>query len=273
MSKEWDWIIAEASNSFLRAIWRDLGADRRNRKSLLDNYNITQQFYSSSAGQLSYLSSDNFDNSKDIIVLIHGTPGSALSWSPYLKDPDHKNYISIDRPGYGPIKETPNLKRDVNTLTNFINDISNNRNIYLVGHSMGGGIASRLAVENSKCVKGLILIGSSLDPDLEKIFTIQKLAEKAPLKWLLSRSVYNSNHELLQYKNFLNELKADLHKVNCPVTIIHTKDDGLVPYKNVEYIKSHFSKAQTLNIIDFDHGGHFINRTKPEILKKAINEL
>ena len=110
----------------------------------------------------------------------------------------------------------PDVTRaDIKTLNNFINELSKNRKVLLVGHSMGGGIATRCAIDNQKSLKGLILVGSSLDPELEKILPIQRIAEKPPLKWLLSRSVYNSNHELLQYREFLENLKTDLTRYNA----------------------------------------------------------
>lgn len=131
-------------------------------------------------------------------------------------------------------------------------------------------MAAKLAADHPEKVKALVLIGASLDPDLEQIKPIQYTARKAPLKFFLNRSARNSNEELIKYPEFLERLLPELEKIKCPVLAVHARDDGLVPFKNVSFMEREFKGVHIFNKLLFEHGGHDLHRCKD---REILNEI
>jgi len=101
---------------------------------------------------------------KDVIVLIHGFNGSLFNFEPmvsYLKD--NFRILSLDLPAHG---LTGAIKSNFYSYEGFeklITDILKVKSIekfYLVGHSMGGVISWKYALNNLERISGLIIIGS-----------------------------------------------------------------------------------------------------------------
>lgn len=98
------------------------------------------------------------------LVLLHGNGESALDWSWTLPDlaSQHRVYAP-DFPGAGESSK-PNRTYSVDFLTQFAIDFVNTLNIdrfVLVGNSLGGLVALRLALSHPERVVALILVDSS----------------------------------------------------------------------------------------------------------------
>ena len=273
-SEHWDWSAGQALKIFLSATWSDLFGDDWARQKLLGLLWVTQKKFQLQGRELTCLCGQKTPSLPPVIFL-HGTPGSALDWRWFLKKAaDRFAVYALDRPGFGPVDHmSPELERNRAILHEILSiATADGEKAIIVGHSLGGGVAARLATDCPDLVKGLVLVGSSLDPALERILPIQRAAAKAPLSWILSPSVRNSNAELLQYIDFLNVLKPLLPDIKCPVAVVHSRDDRLVPFENVDFIEQNFSGA-TVNVTALESGGHFLNRTKPKIIKEEIERL
>ncbi len=101
---------------------------------------------------------------KEVIVLIHGFNGSLFNFEPmvsYLKN--NFRILSLDLPAHG---LTGAIKSNLYSYDGFeklITDILKVKRIekfYLVGHSMGGVISWKYALNNLERISGLIIIGS-----------------------------------------------------------------------------------------------------------------
>ena len=102
------------------------------------------------------------------VVLLHGFGGSSYSWRKLIPQlsKDHK-VIAIDLKGFGafpkPRDKAYSIYDQASLVTEFIrkNDL---RDLVVVGHSFGGGVALLVAINdvkgNEKRVAALILIGS-----------------------------------------------------------------------------------------------------------------
>ena len=104
---------------------------------------------------------------KKVILFIHGLGSAADRW---MKIPDQLSSefhcIAIDLPGFGESDKPENLDYTIDQFRNFIisflNKISiHNEKIILIGHSLGGYIASEVAINYKKNVQKLVLIDSS----------------------------------------------------------------------------------------------------------------
>lgn len=92
------------------------------------------------------------------VVLLHGQPGSAADWDPVLPHLAGLEVLAITRPGYD---GTPAGGFGVNAAAVLrLLDGKGIERAVLVGHSWGGGVALRLAVDAPHRVAALALLGS-----------------------------------------------------------------------------------------------------------------
>ncbi|MCB1839732.1 MAG: alpha/beta hydrolase [Alphaproteobacteria bacterium] len=254
------WSLKEASQAYFRALLSDWGIETLLRNHL-QSRGIQCKTIGSSHKKTTCLCSG--DLTAQPVLFLHGTPGSALSWWPYLKNPKPFYVMALDRPGFSPVnRNIPDPEKDIEILKTALEEAAQAQPVIIVGHSMGGGLAVRLAIDAPEKVKAVILIGASLDPDLEEIKPVQLAAQKAPLKFFLNRSARNSNEELIRYPSFLKTLKPRLRELKCPVLIVHAKKDGLVPFGNVAFMQTNFTGAGNIETIIEENGDHGIHVRK-----------
>ncbi len=211
------------------------------------------------------------------VVFVHGSPATGLRWQQYLSERVYTEFRlwSVDRPGFG-CSDDPDLNDDIEQQADHIVEALRSQcegAFIVVGHSLGGAVASAMALRHPDVVKGLILVAASLDPDLEQLKKIQFLIERSPWRAVLPRPWWNSNHELLRLPAALLRLSEEWSKVTVPVSIIHSEDDGLVPVENVEFIQKQFSLAQNISTDIAQAHGHFLPWKEPGRIFKAIETM
>lgn len=268
-----NWSLLEAARIFFETIYNDLRGEAVMRQKFFGVPPLTQKSFEAAGRTVTWLEAAQAKNLPPVIFL-HGTPGSALDWAWFLKNAAKKYTLAaVDRPGFGPKdRKAPSLQNDMDALAAVLAHYADGgQKPVIVGHSLGGGLAARLAADYPDKVGGLVLVGASLDPELERILPVQRLFAAPPLSHLLTFSIRNSNIELLQYIDFLNDLRPRLPRITCPVTVMHSRDDRLVPYANVDYIQEYFTNAAPLKIKSLDTGGHFLNRTRTGDVLEALS--
>jgi pimeloyl-ACP methyl ester carboxylesterase len=268
-----NWSLFQAARVFFETIYTDFRGGRSAREKLLVIPPITQKSFEAAGRTVTWLEAAT---TKDLppVIFLHGTPGSAHDWAWFLKNAaDKYTLVAVDRPGFGSMdKDAPRLQNDREALAVVLAHYADGgQKPVVVGHSLGGGLAARLAADYPDKVGGLVLVGASLDPALERILAVQRLFATPPLSHLLTFSLRNSNIELLQYIDFLNDLRPRLPRITCPVTVLHSRDDRLVPYANVDYIRKNFTSAAPLNIMRLESGGHFLNKTRAGTVLDALS--
>ena len=127
-------------------------------------------FKISETHQIHYI--ETGDATKPTLFFLHGSPGSWDAYKTYLSDLDlQKKYrlIAIDRPGFGysNFGEAEDLETQASLILTFIQSKNNNQPITLIGHSMGGPVAVKLATKNPELFKNLIILSGAIDPKAE----------------------------------------------------------------------------------------------------------
>ena len=203
-----------------------------------------------------------------LIIFIHGAACDHTLWLYQTRYFFNKNFsvISIDLPGHG-----KNLSKPLNSIKELSNLIKKlikrlpNKEIYLVGHSMGSLICLETSLANFKEIKKIFLIGTSYPMQVNKSLllkskTDQDLAIKDMINWSLSdriklnganliglnlpnliNVIMSNSRKGLLYKNLsacnnfiLNKNKIE--EVKTPFTIIAGSNDIMTSKKNSEIL-------------------------------------
>lgn len=123
---------------------------------------------------------------------------------------------------------------------------------------------------------GLVLIGGSIDPALERPFAIQRAADWPLVSWAAPRSLRQCNRELLTLRGDLERLQRQLPQLTVPLVMLHGGQDYQVPISNLEYLREQLATAGKENLfaqLIFPDDNHFIPWEHPEAVEAAIRML
>lgn len=236
------------------------------------NYTITRGS-GSRERTITYYEAGDSDGQR--VIFIHGTPGTAGVWSRFLADPvPGLESVALDRPGFGasdPRRAESSLAEQAKAIEPLLVKRDGKWPI-VVGHSLGGPIAMRVAADYPEKVGGVVILAGALDPSLEDVLFVQHLAKIPPFSFLLSRPLRHSNRELTPLRRELVELGKKLDRVSAPVTIIHGTEDKLVPFENVAYMQTKLVNAKKIEVLPIPGGDHCLQWYAEDLIRDAIVE-
>ncbi len=218
------------------------------------------------------------DDEKPLVIFVHGSPGSLSAFIDFLGDSTllkQAQLISVDRPGFGFSNfgnAEPSLQKQATFLKSIIDKNKNNRPVYLVGHSLGGPLIARLAMDYPELIDGLIMVAPSIDPTLEPKEWFRAPLATPFLRWLLPRSFRASNDEIYQLKPELVAMLPLWSRVVVPTIVIQGKQDQLVHYENAFFAKEKMINA-SVTLIMIDSMDHFVPWSHPKLIQNAIIKL
>ncbi len=240
------------------------------------------------------------------ILFIHGLGSAADRW---MKIPDilssDFHSVAIDLPGFGESDKPANIDYTIDQFRQFIISFQKEISIFdeqtsLVGHSLGGYIASELAIQNQNNIPQLVLIDSSgmlnqPTPILEEYFNAAMNPSKENVRKAFEKMVadparipsqlvdgfirrINMPNAKHAFKSTLaNSAKTQigldrLKQINnIPTLILWGVHDKVIPLEHSKFFKDAIDKSR-LEIID--DAGHAPFAEKPdqvcEILKDFL---
>lgn len=108
---------------------------------------------------------DQGNASGPALVLLHGSNASLHTWEPWVKIlGDEFRVVTVDLPGHGLTIAKPDETYTAESMANFVADFTTTLGIErfaVAGNSMGGGVASRVAMQFPGRVTHLIPIDSA----------------------------------------------------------------------------------------------------------------
>ncbi len=219
------------------------------------------------------------DQDLPLVILVHGSPGSLSAFIHFLADTillKKTQLITVDRPGFGASNfgyAEPSLQKQAAYLKPILESHKANRPIILAGHSLGGPLIARMAMDYPELVDGLVIVAGSIDPELEPNETWFRAPLATPfLKWILPRSMRASNDEIYKLKPELQEMIPMWKNITAPTQVIQGEKDSLVPPGNVDFAKKMMINA-TVKIVLVNGMDHFVPWSHPELIRNAIIEL
>lgn len=152
--------------------------------------------------------------------------------------------------------------------------------LFLIGLSMGGTIALLLAQE-SQC-RGIVCLATPVKMKqwMQHILPVLRPFKK---EWEKKRDPAIDKHtaemgydryttsSLIEFMKILKVCRKQLHRVTCPILIMHARDDRTVPANNAEIIYRNVCSRER-EILLLDHPAHMITRGKNQICveRKAL---
>lgn len=219
------------------------------------------------------------DRDKPLVVFIHGSPGSLSAFIDFMSDSvllQKAMLISVDRPGFGASnfgQAEPSLQKQAAMLKPMLEEYKENRPIILVGHSLGGPLIARMAMDYPELIDGLVFVAASIDPALEPNEVWFRAPLATPfLKWILPRSFRASNDEIYKLKPELENMLPTWKNITVPATFVQGKEDSFVPYQNVDFAKRMLVNAQ-VKIQLLEGVDHFIPWSHPQLIRQATLEM
>lgn len=219
------------------------------------------------------------------LVFIHGSGGSELVWkyqTEYFADA-----VAITLPGRGdgePLKTVPEasnwLKQQV--------DAQGWKDLVLIGHSYGGGIALQYALDYPENVQAIVSVGSggrlrvhpdtlafmkdlidnpegypaSLDESYEKVDA--QFAEALRAR-AIAQGPAAAYYDLMACDQF--DVMDRLGEINVPLHAIVGSEDVMTPPKYSEFLCKSMSDADMTVI---EGGTHFVFAEQPDAVNRAI---
>jgi pimeloyl-ACP methyl ester carboxylesterase len=219
-------------------------------------------------------------DSLPVAFFVHGSPGSWSAFIDFMKDTvllKKVKMVSVDRVGFGD-SDFGNAEKSLIVQADLLKPIvakqkKLGKKVILIGHSLGGPLIARMAIDYPELVDNLIIVAGSIAPDLEpneKWFRIP--LELVPIRILIPASFRASNHEILYLKPELEKMLPLWKNIRQPVIVIQGGKDMLVSPKNADFAQKMLVNAQSLKFIKVDTMNHFVPWSHPELIKKAILE-
>lgn len=228
-------------------------------------------------------------NKKIAILFIHGFVGGNYDYDDFpnkLQTNKKFDVFTYTLPGHEKLI-VKNVKyqdwileseRQINFLLN-----NNYKQIYVIGHSMGGVIAAHLAAIYPQ-IKKLVLVAPAFryfyfkDGKVniknieETIKNMPDLLKQMGANTVMERVTKTPISTMLEFTKLVSTYSYDVENVNCPTLIIHGKEDTIVPDEGTDYVYNHLN-SKSVKLINMKKVNHdcFKGERNQEI-KKIITD-
>jgi len=219
-------------------------------------------------------------------LILHGWGSNLERWIPVAESLAKSGFKVIvpDLPGFGnsEVLTTPwNANHYINWLEGFARQL-NLSDFYLLGHSFGGALASKMAVKKLFLVSAACVRKKTTQKSFSaKIAKVIKLLQFVPYYPIFRKAVYKfiirkSDYvyvEGVMKETYLNIVAEDLSFhlpfIKVPTVIIWGDKDESTPLEDGKFINERIKNSK---LVIIPGAGHDLNRKQPEILAEKVLE-
>ena len=222
------------------------------------------------------------------LLVLHGLGDSIAGWARVLGPLSRKHRVHIvDLPGHGLSAEPPDfrLRTLLEPLARYAEGL---RAPVLVGHSLGGWLAARLALLPGTSASGLVLVNPAgavlpaaqwagfrelLDSADARAY-VERAFHQAPIALRLfpgeiaramSAPTTRAFLAAVAAEDFLRE--AELASLRMPARIVWGERDRLLPEGTLPFFRAHLPRAE---LVTLPRAGHLPHLEAPAELARAI---
>lgn len=198
---------------------------------------------------------------KQLIIFVHGTPGSYSAFRSYLNDPvmqERFHMISVTRPGWrnDGDEKVPSLDEQAAALLPLIEMDRSGEGVLLMGHSYGGPVIARTAMNYSEQIAGLVFVATTGDPQLSGPRWYNRFAVVLP-RFVLGASLKGANAEIMPLRPQLEAMLPRWQDLTMPVLIVQGDKDRLVHPDNALFLQRMLINAD-VRYLHREGLGHFV---------------
>lgn len=250
-------------------------------------------YFEDNGVKINYLLSQQFPESKPLLVFLHEGLGSIKQWKNFYEELAlilKLDYLVYEREGYGKSSSLRKSRDDnylheaaLDEMPKVIQALAPNRKLILFGHSDGGTIALLYASKYSH-VEAVITEAAHVFVEDETLAGIQpaiKAFEAGKLDKL--RVFHGDKTETIFYawaKTWLNpsfknwDICKDIESITCPVLAIQGENDEYGTVKQLERIKKHVEgNCKYVMLSNCGHAPHISNKDEViDLVKTFIDE-
>jgi pimeloyl-ACP methyl ester carboxylesterase len=217
----------------------------------------------------------------DPVLFLHGAAGLS-AWTPFFEAISQEHDLIVpEHPGWGK-SDDPKWLHAIPDLAMFYLDFIDEiglKKFHLIGNSLGGWLASEIAMRDSSRLKSLTLIApAGLRPEgipsenmftwtpeqqVRNLFVNQAIADRMlsqPLTDEQKQMQLKNQAATAKYgkpTNFCNPaLEKSLHRIAVPSLVVWGDADKVVPAAYAEHWKKHLPNAQVSIIPECGHLPH-----------------
>lgn len=242
--------------------------------------------------KVSYL----FGGRGDSLLVIHGGGGGVNAWIDNLELlAEHFTVYAPDLPGFGnsqSIDDRFSVPEYVDFIESFTGELGLEQ-FYLIGHSVGGGIAIQYALDYPEKIKRLVLISSLFlgkeiafwarylsSPSILTNLGIAGLVMLEALTWFIrqfsfsftlkppfTRVQIGIGKSIMSLKGQTTVLLDELSRLVMPTLLVWGAKDGVVPVKHA-YAAADVIPDCRVHI--FEDGGHHIHNQKTQEFSRLL---
>ncbi len=204
----------------------------------------------------------------NVVILIHGFTASPDYMKPLALAFEEIGYKAIcpELPGHG--IEADNLKNMTEDIWYrfiekfFLNIYATHKNVFVIGHSLGGLLTLQLAENHSDKIKGIAVLGAPLHLHWSVEILI-KIVRYSPLRWIYTSHVKGKTliADPKKIENLASisvmpvsaihaisrlgkSVQKNLNHIKIPVLVIHGKNDLTAPPDNATLIHEGLSSSK-----------------------------
>ena len=213
------------------------------------------------------------DGDKPTLFFIHGSPASWHCFDNYMQDTALLRcyrIIAIDRPGFGfsDFGEATTVSMQAVLVGALVTKLQNGKPFYVIGHSLGGPLATKITAQHPNEVNGLVLLAAAVEPYEEKDEYWRRAL--MPFNFAIPTALQTCNQEIWWFKDDVQTIPADLNHIKCPVIIFQGLDDHMVTPGNGFFAQKELVNSTSVQLFTFPGGHNDIPWTKFDEIKASL---
>ncbi len=229
---------------------------------------------------------------KPPLILIHGAAGSHLHWPPEMRRLPGTRVYALDLPAHG--KSSGQARQTIEAYASSVHEwfvgLQLSKAVF-AGHSMGGAIAIKLALDYPDCVSGLVLLGAGArmkvsseilqfaESETTYLSAVKQVVDLSfspdtPIRLieLAIKRMAETRHSVV-FADFRAcdafDVIGRLSEIQIPTLILCGEQDRLTPLRLAINLSEHISDSK-LEVIP--GAGHMLQIEKPGLVSDAVRD-